>query len=116
MVFKVKEKNGNWKEIFIYQIDYAQDILGFLMSTNVMADLKVFSAQLGMPYSRTLDQLATCFQFARLVTQNEQQVPSQRIKVYNKWVHLLTSGQKKWMSMNLNKIFDANMSFYIDKI
>jgi len=30
-------------------------MLGFFMSTNVMADLKEFSAQLGMPYSRTLD-------------------------------------------------------------
>jgi hypothetical protein len=47
---------------------------------------------------------------------NDLEVISQRIKVYNKWVHLLTSGQKKWISMNLNKIFDSNVSFYIDKI
>jgi hypothetical protein len=31
-------------------------------------------------------------------------------------VHLLTASQKKWLSMNLNKLFDPNMSFYIDKI
>jgi predicted dehydrogenase len=43
LTLKVKEKNGAWYDIFIYQIDYAQDILGFFMSTNVMADLKAFS-------------------------------------------------------------------------
>jgi hypothetical protein len=55
-------------EIFIYQIDYAQDILGFFMSTNIMADLKDFSNLLGVPYSTTLDQLSTCFQFSSLIT------------------------------------------------
>ena len=38
------------------------------------------------------------------------------MKIYNKWVHLLTSGQKKWLSMNLKKILEPNMSFYLDKV
>jgi hypothetical protein len=82
-----------------------------------MANLKEFAKLLGVPYSTTLDQLATCFQFSSLITLHDNvKVISERIKVYNKWVHFLTSSQKKWLSMNLNKLFDSNMSFYIDKI
>jgi hypothetical protein len=39
-----------------------------------------------------------------------------RIKIYNKWVHLLTSGQKKWISMNLHKLLDPTIAFFTDKI
>ena len=31
-----------------------------------------------------------------------------RVKIYNKLVHLLTAGQFKWIGMALNKIFNPS--------
>ena len=61
LVHKVRNIKGNWRNIYIRQIDYTQDLLGFFMSSNVLADLKIFSEKLAIPYSRVLQQLATCF-------------------------------------------------------
>ena len=41
----------------------------------------------------------------------------QRIKIYNKWVHLLTCGQfKKSLSMNFRKLLKPTLDFYMDKM
>ena len=78
LIIKVKAAGGNGKDVFICQIDYTQDILGFFMSTNVMGDRKIpgdvqtFSELLGMDYSRSLSQLATCFQFTSMTLDGEE--------------------------------------------
>jgi len=61
LVHKVRDIKENWRNIYIRQIDYTQDLLGFFMSSNVLTDLKIFSEKLDIPYSRALQQLATCF-------------------------------------------------------
>lgn len=46
-----------------------------------------------------------------------KKVMTNRLKIYNKLVHLWTSGQfKKWLNMNAHKIFNASQPFYFDKI
>ena len=40
-----------------------------------------------------------------------------RVKVYNKSVHLLISGQfKKWLTMDLDKLLTPEQAFYMKKV
>lgn len=61
-----------------------------------------------MDYSREHSQLMTCFQFVKKAEINGVQVVIERDKVYNKLVHLLTNGEFKWISMSVDKIFNAS--------
>jgi hypothetical protein len=61
LVDAVKTSKGDWRNVYIRQIDYTQDLLGFFMSLDVVADLKILSAKLDMEPHGSNKQLATCF-------------------------------------------------------
>ena len=116
---QLKDLKKDPNDMFILQVDYTVDVKGFFMSLSLKADLKIFEAGLRMTKSKIIKQLATCFQFViNTVIDDDLNIerPLKRIKIYNKWVHLLTSGQKKWISMNLHKMFNPTLAFFTDKL
>lgn len=69
---------------------------------------------LGMRYSREYNQLLTCVQY---IDFNELGNLTKRVKIYNKFVHLLCSGQfKKKINMHLDKLLNPPIAFFHDKM
>jgi hypothetical protein len=58
------------------------------MSFDIKRDLITLSQALGVGYSTEYTQTSTLFQF----TEANEGDMMQRIKIYNKWVHLMTCG------------------------
>jgi hypothetical protein len=76
--------------------------------------LREYGELIGMPHSKEYNQLLTCAQY---ITFNSTGQPIKRLKVYNKFVHLLTCEQfKKKVSMNLKKLLYPSYGFYLDKM
>ena len=72
--------------------------------------LKELGELVGMNYSREYNQLLTCVQY---IAFDQAGRPTLRLKIYNKLVHLLTSGQfKKKINMTLKKLLYPTTAFY----
>ena len=59
----------------------------------------------------------TCLQLMKYVPSEEGKKKYARVKVYNKSVHLLTTGKfKKWLNMRTKDLLKPNQAFYQHKI
>ena len=65
---------------------------------------------IGMMVAKEYNQLMTCHQYLKIGDQGKKEY---RLKIYNKFVHLLTCGQyKKKINMALNDLLLPGISFY----
>ena len=73
---------------------------------------------IGMKFSENHSQLATSIQFESFVQDTTSKlVRSERLKIYGKWVHLLsTVSFKAKVSMGTSKLMQAPLAFHQNKI
>ena len=101
--------------VYISQIDFTQDLLGFFVATDVPTALKDLSESIPLILkpSKKHKQLMTCLQFMKYVPTEKGEKKYARLKVYNKSVHLLTCGQfKKWLNMRTKELLKPSQAFY----
>lgn len=112
-----RKREHELSRIHIRQIDYTQDLLGFFVSAKINEDLTTLADELGFKVARDFKQLMTCIQMEKYKDADNRETRVARVKVYNKSVHLLTSGQfKKWLTMDLDKLITPEQAFYMKKV